>query len=124
MKTLCGLLRLAIGAAAVLLALSATQAAYAQNRWANSQNSWGNSKTPYANSQNSWGRTPSPKPGVPSNYSGYLTIPSAPIVENPNMTPRYVNSGDIPDGLRSPQRPVKRKARKAKPAPDAPPKNP
>ncbi len=115
--------------------------ANSKNPWANSKNAWGNAKNPWADSQNSWGRAPSPvtgnggadasvNDGKPSNYGGFLTVPSGPIVQNPNMTPRYVNSGDIPDGLRSPQRPVKRKVRKAeapplpKPKPDLPTGNP
>ena len=140
---------------AMALSLCAAQAAVAENRWGNSQNAWGNAKNPWANSknawgnaknpwadsQNSWGRAPSPITGnsgsdasvndrKPSNYGGFVTVPSGPIVQNPNMTPRYVNSGDIPDGLRSPQRPIKRKVRKAeatplpKAKPDLPTGNP
>ncbi len=141
-------------AVALALSLCVAQQAVAENRWANSRNAWGNARNPWANSknawgnaknpwadsQNSWGRAPSPitgnggpdasvNDGKPSNYGGFLTVPSGPIVQNPNMTPRYINSGDIPDGLRSPQ-PIKRKARTAKtmpipkPKPDLPTGNP
>jgi len=80
------------------------------------ENRWGNARNPWANSQNSWGRTPSPKPGKPSNYSGYLTVPSGPIVDNPAM------NNTIPDGLRPGQAPTKRKVRRTKPAPETPAK--
>ena len=142
-------------AAALALSLCAAQTAVAENRWGNSQNAWGNAKNPWANSknawgnaknpwadsQNAWGRAPSSitgnggsdasvNDGKPSNYGGFVTVPSGPIVQNPNMTPRVVNSGDIPDGLRSPQRPTKRKVRKAEatpmptPKPEGPAKDP
>ena len=138
-------------AAALALSLCAAQAAVAENRWGNSQNAWGNAKNPWANSknawgnaknpwadsQNSWGRAPSPITGSggsdasvndrkPSNYGGFVTVPAGPIVQNPNMTPRYVNSGDIPDGLGSPQRAIKRKIKSVKstPLPTAKPDRP
>lgn len=114
-------------AAAALLIVSFVQDAAADNPWARSRNAWGstpnawgNAKTPYANSQNAWGRSPSSKDnnGTPSNFSGYMAIPSEAIVALPSMEPRlkkHVDTGVIRDGLDVPQRPVKRKARAQKP---------
>jgi hypothetical protein len=117
-------------AAAALLILSFVQNAAADNPWARSRNAWGskpnawgstpnawgNSKTPYANSQNAWGRSSSSKDntGTPSNFSGYMAIPSEAIVALPSMEPRlkkHVDTGAIRDGLDVPPRPAKRKAR-------------
>lgn len=109
--------------AAALLIVSFVQNAEADNPWARSRNAWGsspnawgNSKTPWANSQNAWGRAPSAKDntGAPSNFSGYMAIPSEAIVPLPSMEPRlkkHVDTGAIRDGLDVPPRPAKRKAR-------------
>lgn len=110
-------------AAVALLTMSFMQDAAADNPWARSRNAWGsspnawgNSKTPWANSQNAWGRAPSSKDntGAPSNFSGYMAIPSEAIVPLPSMEPRlkkHVDTGAIRDGLDVPPRPAKRKAR-------------
>jgi hypothetical protein len=95
--------------AMLTLSVCAPHAAFGENRW-------GSSKNPWANSQNSWGRTPSPKPGKPSNYSGYVAVPAGPIVDNPAMY------NTIPDGLRSAPPPKKRKARRPKPPSETPAK--
>ena len=95
------------------------------NAWGSTPNAWGNSKSPWANSQNAWGRTPSSKEGAgaPSNFSGYMAIPSEGIVALPSMEPRlkkHVDTGAIRDGLDVPQRPAKRKARAQQKPPKCP----
>lgn len=95
------------------------------NAWGSTPNAWGNSKTPWANSQNAWGRSPSAKDntGAPSNFSGYMAIPSEGIVALPSMEPRlkkHVDTGAIRDGLDVPPRPAKRKARSQPKLPKCP----
>lgn len=86
------------------------------NAWGSAPNAWGNSKSPWANSQHAWGGSPSAKEGAgaPSNFGGYMAIPSEAIVALPSMEPRlkkHIDTGAIPDGLQAPQRRTKRAAR-------------
>lgn len=91
------------------------------NAWGSTPNAWGSTPNAWANSQNAWGRSSSAKEGTgaPSNFSGYMVIPSEGIVALPSMEPRlkkHVDTGAIRDGLDVPKRQAKRKARsQAKP---------
>lgn len=107
-------------AAAAVLSLSTAKISFAENPWASSKNvwgashnAWGNSQNPWTNSRNSWGRAASPKAGTgkPSNYGGYVAVPSDVVVTIPSMVPRcgqYTDKGAIPDGLKAPHRLPKR----------------
>ncbi|MDO8877356.1 MAG: hypothetical protein Q8M24_20390 [Pseudolabrys sp.] len=103
-------------AAVVALSLSVVERGFAENPWAKSRNIWGSSPNAWGNSQNTWGRSPSPKAGngAPSNFGGYVAVPSEGIVALPSIEPRggkYIDGGAIPDGLQASRHPPKRTAR-------------